>query len=401
VLSSDGRYVGYASSRNDILSTNIQTSGGAMLFDRTTGENHWVGGGISTAAQRAIAIYEPNYYFFAGTNVYVFNIDAGERKHIGRASADPAFTSDGSLVALHVASASSPHIYTFDPLTGLTNLVINRPLRPDALSISDAKVVSFLTPANVATADRDNTNDVYTISVADPTDVRLATTPTPLPRGSGDLIPTKPLLSSDGFHVYYLASTNSPIDLIPRTHLMMTQIASGYTVAVTSGADAEPGPFSTTRPISLAGGVVTTTTARDLVDSPFDKMHLIFSGVVPDSDADTLPDSWELQMFGTLDETASGDTDGDSLTNMEELLVGTNPASAASLLRMDVAQERNYLIIRAQANTTKPVVLEATEDLGVRGWGLFDAPSRREGDVWIYEFQKPTRPHYFRIFVQP
>lgn len=45
-----------------------------------------------------------------------------------------------------------------------------------------------------------------------------------------------------------------------------------------------------------------------------------------DSDADTLPDAWELNFFGDLDETAGGDPDGDFAFNSDELTASTNPA---------------------------------------------------------------------------
>ena len=43
-----------------------------------------------------------------------------------------------------------------------------------------------------------------------------------------------------------------------------------------------------------------------------------------DSDSDSLPDAWEMQVFGDLDET-DADTDNDGLTNAKELDLGTDP----------------------------------------------------------------------------
>jgi len=42
-------------------------------------------------------------------------------------------------------------------------------------------------------------------------------------------------------------------------------------------------------------------------------------------DGDHLPDSWEMQYFGNLDQTDAGDPDGDGLGNLEEYQHGTNP----------------------------------------------------------------------------
>lgn len=44
-----------------------------------------------------------------------------------------------------------------------------------------------------------------------------------------------------------------------------------------------------------------------------------------DTDSDGLPDEWETARFGDLDETAGGDFDSDSLTNLQEFLAGTDP----------------------------------------------------------------------------
>lgn len=49
-----------------------------------------------------------------------------------------------------------------------------------------------------------------------------------------------------------------------------------------------------------------------------------------DTDADSLPDSWEITSFGNLNQTGSGDADGDRSTNLLEYANGTNPASNTS-----------------------------------------------------------------------
>ena len=48
-----------------------------------------------------------------------------------------------------------------------------------------------------------------------------------------------------------------------------------------------------------------------------------------DSDADGLPDTWEILQFGNLGQTASGDPDGDGFTNVQEFAAGTDPNNAA------------------------------------------------------------------------
>jgi len=50
----------------------------------------------------------------------------------------------------------------------------------------------------------------------------------------------------------------------------------------------------------------------------------------PDSDADSLLDSWEISNFGNLNQNASGDPDGDGVGNLIEMKLGSNPNSSAS-----------------------------------------------------------------------
>jgi hypothetical protein len=45
-----------------------------------------------------------------------------------------------------------------------------------------------------------------------------------------------------------------------------------------------------------------------------------------DSDGDGLPDSWELEYFGSLSEDATGDPDKDDLTNLQEYSLSTDPS---------------------------------------------------------------------------
>ena len=44
-----------------------------------------------------------------------------------------------------------------------------------------------------------------------------------------------------------------------------------------------------------------------------------------DANGNGLPDSWEMQYFGNLNQAAGGDYDGDGITNIQEFFDGTNP----------------------------------------------------------------------------
>ena len=61
------------------------------------------------------------------------------------------------------------------------------------------------------------------------------------------------------------------------------------------------------------------------VFATFDNVIVSEMDTEVDTDSDGLADSWESTYFGNLNEGASGDPDGDGLTNLREYLLGTNP----------------------------------------------------------------------------
>lgn len=63
-----------------------------------------------------------------------------------------------------------------------------------------------------------------------------------------------------------------------------------------------------------------------------------------DGDGDGLPDSWEIQYFGSTAPNGSGDYDGDGQSNQAEFYMGTNPNNPGSgLVITDIRRETNTM----------------------------------------------------------
>lgn len=70
----------------------------------------------------------------------------------------------------------------------------------------------------------------------------------------------------------------------------------------------------------MVGLAVTSQSMASLCDAAFQN-----GSASGDSDADGLPDQWEMQYFGNLSQGAGTDSDGEGTTNQQELAAGTNP----------------------------------------------------------------------------
>jgi hypothetical protein len=100
-----------------------------------------------------------------------------------------------------------------------------------------------------------------------------------------------------------------------------------------------------------------------------------------DADGDGLPDAWEIQYFGAINDprsTPGADPDGDGLTNAEEYLAGTSPINASSLLKIEsavVAGGTTTLQFNAVSGKTYSVLYQV--DLGTGAWfKLKDVPAQ-------------------------
>jgi len=117
--------------------------------------------------------------------------------------------------------------------------------------------------------------------------------------------------------------------------------------------------------------VVTNTSAV----AQFFNFNMIGSSTTADSDADGLPDGWEIQYWGSLLGTPNADTDADGVSNLSEYLEGTHPFDRTSFRpRLTVLSANGVVTVNPAASNYAlgdQVTLTATPNAGYQfvGWG--------------------------------
>jgi hypothetical protein len=124
-----------------------------------------------------------------------------------------------------------------------------------------------------------------------------------------------------------------------------------------------------------------------------------------DSDADGMPDWWELAHgFNPQNPTdARMDSDGNGLSNRQEYLAGTDPHDPASSLKIQAVELSGQLHLRFTAMPGRAYKVEHTDNVPAGPWQkLSDVPldwTTRE--IEITDPALPTGKRYYRLRTPP
>lgn len=124
-----------------------------------------------------------------------------------------------------------------------------------------------------------------------------------------------------------------------------------------------------------------------------------------DSDKDGIPDSWELahNLNPTNSSDANIDTDGDTLSNTQEYIAGTDPQDALNYLRLEADSPANkgaVLTFIAVSNRTYSVVYRTNVTNGAWGRLVDVAPARTTNqNIRITNSLNPEPFHIYRLVV--
>lgn len=118
----------------------------------------------------------------------------------------------------------------------------------------------------------------------------------------------------------------------------------------------------------------------------------------PDTDNDGLPDAWEMTNFGNLNETATGDFDGDGTNNLTEYRLGLDPKSGSS--RFAVTRQSSGALQWPSA-TGLTFVVQRSTTLLPGSWGNDFTVSGTAGTATYTDPAPPAGKAFYRVLLQP
>ena len=240
----------------------------------------------TAATQTQLSITTPNHPLAAGLSGNVSVVTAASTFTWGKPGAAAA------KIATLTTDATKATIFAYDGGAAMNGL--EAPARRVALFMSDTSAGSFTAQGGA----------LFDAAIKWATETSTAPTITSLTPASGAAGTT---ITIRGVNFGSLQGTS-------------TLKFNGVSATPTSWSD---GAITVAVPQFATTGPVVVTVAGVVSNG------LVFAVGETDTDGDGLPDNWETQHFGNLNQGANGDADGDGLTNLQEYQQGRNPTKSA------------------------------------------------------------------------
>jgi hypothetical protein len=250
-----------------------------------------------------------------------------------------AFSGDGRWLAYVNAVTTKSNNLTLRDLVAKTNMTIGVDggvwkisLNEDGSSVAYEGLGTGSMPTNV--------HQIFVFDMAGGSNILISVNVAANNGGNGNS--RNPILSPDGRFVYFYSHSTDLVtdrDLNNRADVFVRDLTDGTTrlLSVNRSNTGSGNSQSVLRALSADGQVLAIESfASDFVPMDMNMARDVFvlrvNAGVEDSDNDGLPDSWEIEYFGSLDRNGAGDYDVDGMSDSAEYLAGTNPVDKQSAL---------------------------------------------------------------------
>ena len=135
-------------------------------------------------------------------------------------------------------------------------------------------------------------------------------------------------------------------------------------------------------------------------------LRMDFGSAIPDSDGDGLPDAWEANYFGSLNQNA-GSLGANGMSALQNFIAGTNPNDPNSVFKLSIAATNNlkevsFVALRAEGpgyvGLTRIYSLEGSSNMAPASWTGVSGFTNLAGNNQTVTHQSPVAgaPAFFR-----